>query len=200
MGYSIFLQARHGGEQHVPNGIGHPSLAPYQAFDTADGREVVVAVQNDREWQRLARDVLQDDALGSDPKLATNEGRVAERDRIAAACAAFFSRLDHVEAQRRLDRAEVPNARVNTVDELIDHPQLAARRPWVSVDTPAGAFEALPPSRFSEAWPPRTERVPAVGEDTEAVLEGIGYEKDEIGLLVRDQVIELRNHDSALPR
>lgn len=70
MGYTIYFTS-YSGRCHEPNGISHPTLSPYEAFDTADGRKLVVGVQNDREWRRLVTEVLGRPELADDPRYAT---------------------------------------------------------------------------------------------------------------------------------
>src|SRR3982750_1068102 len=60
-------------------GLAHPSVAPYGAFESRDGTDVLISIQNDREWRILAAEVLGDAALGTDPRYATNVARVRNR-------------------------------------------------------------------------------------------------------------------------
>src|SRR3954467_11856105 len=66
MGHPV-LATDHTGEPPPRVGLSHPVIAPYDAYPTADGHEVVVGVQNDREWVRLAREVLGRPDLAEDP-------------------------------------------------------------------------------------------------------------------------------------
>ncbi|MFI5427204.1 CaiB/BaiF CoA transferase family protein [Aeromicrobium sp. UC242_57] len=123
MGYSIYYTSA-SGKRHEPNGISHPSLSPYESFATSDGRLVVLGVQNDREWERLARDVLQQPELATDPRFATGTARTAHRDQVTAICAEVMAKHTLDEAIEVLDAAGVACGRVNYSDELVSHPQL----------------------------------------------------------------------------
>ena len=84
------------------------------------------------------------------------------------------------EVVKKLDAAGIANARINTPDEVWEHPQLKARRRWREVDTPAGTIAALLPPVTMADFEPRFDAVPAVGQHTDAVLAGLGFGEDEI--------------------
>lgn len=171
------------GQPPVRSALAHPSIAPYGPFPTRD-TAVLIAVQNDREWQRLCTEVLEAPTLAGDPELATNSGRVANRARLDSQIADITRRYPADELRRRLDAAAIANARVNTVGEFVEHPQLRARQRWHEVQTPGGTISALaPPVAFDGAPAPPMGPVPAVGEHTAAVLAELGLSEDDIARL-----------------
>jgi crotonobetainyl-CoA:carnitine CoA-transferase CaiB-like acyl-CoA transferase len=87
---------------------------------------------------------------------------------------------------RLLDRAQIANARLNTVGDFIDHPSLRARQRWHTVTTPAGVIEALIPPVTLSGDQPRMDPVPAVGEHTEAILRELGLDEQSIAVLSDD--------------
>jgi itaconate CoA-transferase len=188
MGYSIYFTA-YSGRRHEPNGISHPSLSPYEAFDTADGRKVVLAVQNDREWARLVSQVLHRPELAGDPRFASGPARTMHRDEVTAICAETIGTLTLEAAIETLDAAGVACGRVNYPEELIAHPQLAARHRWRDVDSPVGTLRALLPPPVSGGWDPRMDRIPDVGQDTRAMLAGLGYRTAQIDQLIAEGVV-----------
>ncbi|MET0821321.1 MAG: CaiB/BaiF CoA-transferase family protein [Aeromicrobium sp.] len=188
MGYSIYF-TQYSGRRHEPNGISHPSLSPYEAFDTADGRQVVLGVQNDREWERLAVEVLGRPELATDPRYATGTARTAHRDEVTALCAEVLSQLTLDEAVEVLDSAGVACGRVNRADELVAHPQHEARDRWRDVDSPVGPIRSLLPPPISAGWELRMDRVPGVGDDTRQILRDMGRTEEQIARLVADGVV-----------
>src|SRR5262249_17354708 len=68
-----------GGTRFKRIGLAHAAIAPYGVFKSRDGADILIAIQNDREWRVLAEKVLGDAALASDPKFATNPKRVENR-------------------------------------------------------------------------------------------------------------------------
>lgn len=171
MGYALTYTAATGRE-HARAGTSHQTIAPYDAFATADGSDVLLGVQNDREWTRLASEVLGRPGLATDPDFATNTARVAHRDRTDAAVAAVIRTLSSTEATRRLDRAGIANARMNTVADVLSHPQLAGR--WWQIPTPGGPVRALRPGGVPECGQGLPAAVPALGEHTAVVLAELG--------------------------
>jgi itaconate CoA-transferase len=187
MGHPVYV-TDHTGAEPPRVGLSHPVIAPYDAYPTADGHEIVVGVQNDREWARLAGAVLHRPDLAGDPEFATNVARVRNRGAVDAAVGAALGELTVDEAVAALDAAHIASARLNTVGDLLNHPQLNARDRWRSVQTPAGPVRALrsPVEPVGEA---PTGAVPALGEHTTAVLAELGFAPAEIEGLRRAGVV-----------
>ncbi|WP_131744887.1 CaiB/BaiF CoA-transferase family protein [Frankia sp. Cppng1_Ct_nod] len=182
MGYPMYYTLGTGIEQQ-PNGMSSPSVAPYGAYRTADEQVLVVGTTNDREWQRLAVDVLGRPDLAANPSLAGNADRVRERAHVDAALGEWAAGQTLDKAQARLDEAGIGNARLNSVSDLIAHPQLAARDRWREIDSPVGPLRALLPPPVSPQWSVRMGPVPALGEHTDDVLAYLGYDPAQVGAL-----------------
>ncbi|MEV0980263.1 CaiB/BaiF CoA-transferase family protein [Streptomyces sp. NPDC049915] len=179
----------HGGTPPARTGLAHAVIAPYDAYPTGDGGRVLLSVQNDREWRRLAEQVLERPEFGSDPEFATNAARVARRERTDELVGAALAKLDTDEALARLEAAGIACARLRDLAELAEHPQLAARQRWREVGSPVGPLRALlPPITLPGGAEPRMGDVPALGEHTGAVLRAVGMTDDEIAALRRDGV------------
>ena len=146
-------------------GLGHPTIAPYGAFDASDGRSVLVGVQNDAEWQRFAREVLERTDLADDPRFATNGARVSHKAELDAQVAAVLARFDSAALRERLDRARIASAYVNGVPEVASHPHLR----HIEVSTPHGAARLPAPPPVVRGEPRDYRPVPALGQHTEAV-------------------------------
>ncbi|WP_107450893.1 CaiB/BaiF CoA-transferase family protein [Streptomyces sp. LUP30] len=179
----------HGGAAPARTGLAHAVIAPYDAYATADGGRVLLSVQNDREWRRLAEQVAGRPSLGTDPAYATNAARVTNRERTDALVAEALGALDTDEALTRLEEAGIACARLRDLPELAEHPQLAARDRWREVGTPVGPLRALlPPITLPGGAEARMGDVPALGEHTEALLRAVGMTDEEIAALRRDGV------------
>jgi itaconate CoA-transferase len=160
-------------------GTSHATIAPYGAFLTAGGGSVQLAVQNDREWRRLCDQVLGRPGLADDPRFATNIARVANRSELHAEIESVLAGQAPERVLELLDAAQIANGRMNTVTDLLDHPQLAHR--WAEVDSPAGPLRALPsPISLAGGAEPALGAVPALGEHTAAVLAELGLSDTEI--------------------
>ncbi len=188
MGHPLH-HAMHDGTPPARTGLAHAVIAPYDAYATADGGRVLLSVQNDREWRRLAEQVVGRPELGSDPAYATNAARVANRERTDSHVAAVLGALDADEAVARLDGAGIACARLRDVQEVAGHPQFAARDRWREVGSPVGPLRALlPPITLPGGDEARMGDVPALGEHTDAVLRAVGMTGEEIAALRRDGV------------
>ncbi|MBZ5522769.1 MAG: CoA transferase [Acidobacteriia bacterium] len=159
-------------------GMRHNMIVPYGAYACADGA-VMFAVQNEREWRKFCADVLAMPDLAGDPRFATNASRLQNRAEIEALIEARFSRHTRTEVLGWLEQASLPTGAVNDVPAVAAHPQLAARRRWVEVASPAGPIPALLPPHNLQHAPPRMGAVPALGEHTREILLELGIEGAE---------------------
>lgn len=167
-----FVHAEYGKGAPRPAGLKHPSIAPYGAFPTADGREILIAVQNEREWQRLCRDVLGDAGLAGREAYASNIARVENREALDQEIAAITSRMESDRFCGLLDAARIAYGRLNGAADLSGH---AAFR-TVRVRNSGGSEISLPaPPAVDLADIPRTGGpVPKVGQQTEAIRREFG--------------------------
>ncbi|GAQ64620.1 formyl-coenzyme A transferase [Streptomyces scabiei] len=180
----------HGGTAPARTGLGHAVIAPYDAYATADGGRVLLSVQNDREWRRLAEQVLGQTELADDPAFATNPARVARRERTDELVATALGVLDTDTALERLEAAGIACARLRDLTEVAEHPQLAARDRWRDVASPVGPLRSLlPPITLPGGDDARMGAVPALGEHTGSLLRAAGMTDEEIAALRRDGVV-----------
>jgi itaconate CoA-transferase len=100
-----------------------------------------------------------------------------------------FSQFTSEEVGARLDRAQIANARMNTMQEFWEHPQFQARKRWREVDSPVGQLQALLPPVTMCDVEPRMDPIPALGEQTEQILRLLGYQDEQISRLRTERVI-----------
>jgi crotonobetainyl-CoA:carnitine CoA-transferase CaiB-like acyl-CoA transferase len=165
------------------SGASHATVYPYGPFPAGDGREVMLGLQNEREWAVFCAKVLRQPELTQEPRYGNPAKRSEAREELRAIIVAAFAPLTADEVIARLDAAQIANARVNEMHEVWAHPQLAARQRWREVATPAGLVPALLPPGSWEAGPPRMDAVPALGEHTDAILAGLGYSPERVAAL-----------------
>jgi itaconate CoA-transferase len=161
---TVPLLSHEGGHPFKRIGLAHAAIAPYGVFKSKDGADILISIQNDREWRVLAEQILGDATLGVNPKFATNIQRVAHRSDTDATVGAAFARHDVVELMAMLDKADIAFARVSDCALLSAHPHL--RR--IEVETPSGPAAMPAPAPVTEEAR-RYGRVPALGEHTQNV-------------------------------
>jgi len=181
MSYPLYY-AFDGAEPPQRTGASHATIYPYGPFPAGDGKTVMLGIQNEREWAAFCEKVLARPELAGDPRFSGVSKRAAARAVLQPIIVEVFSRLSAEELVRRLDAAQIANARVNDMREVWNHPQLRARKRWDEVDTPEGPVTSLlPPGLMGgEA---RMDRVPALGEHTEAILAELGLSPAQIAAL-----------------
>ena len=158
------------GEKIMPRvGLNHPSIHPYGAYDTEDGGQILIAIQNEREFGRLCETVLIDADLPKDPRFESNEARCANRPEFDAVINNIFNNTDRNELVRRLRAASIAFGEVNDVAGLSDHPAL--RR--VQVGSPTGPVDMVAPPALIDNGVRELGDIPPVGAHTENNQEGI---------------------------
>jgi itaconate CoA-transferase len=153
---------------------------PYGPFTAGDGGTVFLSIQNEREFERFCDLVLGNAALAKDPRFSSGPMRAQNRNAIHEEIHRVFSTLTATAAIERLEKAEIANARLNSMQEFWDHPQLAARGRWREVATPAGPIKAMKPPFNLDAFEPRMDAIPALGAHSRAILAELGFDSREV--------------------
>ena len=159
------------GMQPERSGRRHHAIAPYGTFALADGSVVLIAVQSDGEWRSMAEHLMDDPALGVDPRFATNAQRIANVVELEDLIRGRLSSLTADEARDGLVRGRIAHARVNDLAGVWSHEQLRARERFTEVSTPSGPVEVLRSPFDISGWVPAEGPVPALGEHDPALLE-----------------------------
>jgi crotonobetainyl-CoA:carnitine CoA-transferase CaiB-like acyl-CoA transferase len=188
MGYQL-TYTQHSGIDQQPLGMSSPAVAPYGAYRTADEQTVMLGTTNDREWQRLAREILQRADLADDPRFRTNADRVTNRALLDETIGDWCAQRDLAEVQKIADAAGIGNSRFNVPSEVVAHPHLSARDRWREVQTSRGPIQALLPPPVIAGFDPPMRAVPDLGEHTDAVLGELGLGAAEIAVLRERGVI-----------
>ncbi len=162
---TVPLLQTEGGKPPQRVGLAHPSISPYGVFKSQDGVDILISIQNDREWRILAKDVLGDAALAADPEFATNVKRVARRSETDGKVAAIFAAHTAAELVDKLTAADIAFGLVNDAAGLARHPHL--RR--ITVMTPSGPVSTPAPAAILAGEERRYGAIPALGEHTEKV-------------------------------
>jgi itaconate CoA-transferase len=171
---------RYGGAAPGRTGASHPTIAPYGPHRAGDGRDVLLGIQNEREWIVFCSDVLAQPDLARDERFVNNTQRTANRIDLTRIIEHAFASHTVEDVVERLDRSAIANGRLNSIDELVAHPQLAARDRWREIGTNAGPIAALRPPANLDGVDAYMGNVPAVGEHTNAILTELGYTSETI--------------------
>jgi formyl-CoA transferase len=140
--------------------LAHPSIAPYGAFRSKDGKDILISIQSEREWKKLCADVLGQPALPNDPRFSNMVERVRNRALTDKIVGDLFASLSRDELLKRLSEADIAFAEVNTMADLARHPHL--RR--IEVETPNGPVSYSAPAVIVVDQPRHYGPVPAIGE------------------------------------
>jgi len=182
MGYPMYY-AFDGAPPPARSGAAHATIYPYGPFPAGDGGTVMLGLQNEREWRVFCDRVLRQPELASDPRFDANSRRTAHRSELRGVIVQAFAGMTTDQVIAALEEAQIANARVNDMAGVWSHPQLAARRRWTEVGSPAGTLPALLPPGTDGAYAARMDPVPALGEHTSAILAELGYGEADVGAL-----------------
>jgi crotonobetainyl-CoA:carnitine CoA-transferase CaiB-like acyl-CoA transferase len=188
MGFPAYY-AMYGGKEPPRSGGRHASIAPYGPFECGDGNQIFFGVQNEREWERFCEVVLGRPETANDELFDGNSHRVENRKALEEEISAVLGRLSSEEAIEGLERAGIANARMRTVREFLEHPQLEARDRWRAVGSPAGHLRTLLPSVVMSDSEPVMAPIPGVGEHTDEILAQLGYDEEAVAALRRQRAV-----------
>jgi crotonobetainyl-CoA:carnitine CoA-transferase CaiB-like acyl-CoA transferase len=189
MGFPANFTA-YGGTAPLRSGAHHATIVPYGPFRAGDGRSVFFSVQNEREFERFCDVVLQNSALKKDARFSTGPARARNRDAMHGEIDQRFSKMTAEQIITRLETADIANAKLNSMQEFWDHPQLEARDRWREVATPAGPIEATKPPFNLDGFEPRMDAIPALGAHSRAILAELGFAPAEIWRMAEEKIIQ----------
>ena len=166
-----YLLERYGGEAPQRVGLAHPGICPYGVFSSADGVDFVLSIQNEREWQRLAKALKLEDLL-DDPRCVDNETRVTHREFVDGEVQEAFALQAWQALQECMDDADLAFAPVSPLAALKDHPGL--RTHAVAVGDNLVEVPQVPGLQRDAAL-----AIPSLGEHTEEVLSWLESDADQ---------------------
>lgn len=188
MSYPAYYTA-YGGSALERTAGRHAVIVPYGPFAAGDGKVIYLGIQNEREWRNFCEKVLRRLDLASDPRFDSNSGRVQNRAELEEIITSVFRQLSSEAVIERLETAQTAWSRLNSVEEFLNHPQLAARNRWQQIDSPVGPLRAMVPPVTMENVEPVMGAVPALGQHTEAILKELGFDADTISAWKKSKFI-----------
>ena len=160
-----YIQSHYGGREIRRPGLHHPTIAPYGAYRCGDGRQILLSIQNEREWQRLCGDVLGQPDLPENPKFSSNVSRVTHRADLDAILNNVFNAHSVDEMTAKLQKAQIAFGRLNGMGEFAAHPQ----NRFVTVRTSGGEMQILAPGAVVNGAVARLGDVPDLGANSAAI-------------------------------
>ena len=162
-----YIQSQYGGRDIRRPGLHHPTIAPYGAYRCGDGRQLLLSIQNEREWQRLCSDVLQQPDLPENPKFSSNVKRVENRAALDDILNTVFAAHPIDQLAVMLQTAQIAFGRLNTMDDFAAHPQ----NRFVTVRTTGGELQILAPGAVVNGVMAPLGAVPDLGANSTAILD-----------------------------
>ncbi len=189
MGFPAYFTA-YGGTPPLRSGAHHATVVPYGPFRAGDGGTVFLAIQNEREFERFCAGVLLNSGLPTDARFSSGPARAQNREAMHAEIEKVFLKLKAQDILERLEKADIANAKLNTMQEFWDHPQLAARDRWREAGSPGGPVESMKPPFNLDGFEPRMDAIPAAGAHSAAILSELGFTSLEIEKLKSENIIQ----------
>lgn len=153
-----------------PIGNRHPSIVPFEPFETLDG-QIMVAAGNDALWQKFCKATGLDD-MALDPAFSSNMKRNENYEPLRERVSAVMRRKATGEWQAVLENAGIPNGPIQSVDQVVQDPQVRAREMLVEIEHPSAGRVILPGVPVKLSKTPGSVRTPAprLGEHTAEIL------------------------------
>jgi len=165
-----FLHQKYGGKAPPRSGVYHAAIAPYGPFKTDDGREIMIGIQNEREWKRFCEEVLDGAVDPKDDRFIRNSQRVKNVETLNQLVQEKFKQLDYSEALNKLKSAQIAYSNLNTMEQFAGHPQLRL----IKVNSETGQIlMADRPAKFS-GFSTGFGKIPALGEHDEKIRKEFG--------------------------
>ena len=179
----------HAGEEPARVGMRHHYVTPYGPYLAGDGEYVNLAVASASDWEIFCKKVIERPDLLEDARFASVEGRRKNRGLLEETIENIFLEKGHTHWLAQLKKAELPHGIVRGVAQVLAHPQVAARKLLREADSPVGRVPVIANALKMSRSEARYDRIPALGEDNEAILREAGYDADTIAALRREKVI-----------
>jgi itaconate CoA-transferase len=179
----------HAGEEPARVGMRHHYVTPYGPYMASDGEYVNLAVASASDWETFCCKVIERPELLADPRFATVEGRRKNRAELEETIENIFLERDHKYWLGQLKKAELPHGIVRGIAQVLAHPQVAARKLIREAESPVGKIPVIANALKMSDSPARYDRIPALGEDSEAILGELGYNAAEIAKLRVEKII-----------
>jgi itaconate CoA-transferase len=179
----------HAGEEPARVGMRHHYVTPYGPYLAADGEYVNLAVASASDWEIFCKKVIEKPELLEDPRFATVEGRRKNRGLLEELIENIFLQKDHKHWLEQLKKAELPHGIVRGIAQVLAHPQVVARKLIREAESPVGQVPVIANALKMSSSEARYDRIPALGEDNDAILRALGYDADAIETLRQDKVI-----------
>ena len=150
-------------EQRI--GLHHPAIAPYGAYECANGEQILIAVQNQREWRRLCDEVLKMPDLADDSKVCDNVASLSNRSFLDEKIKSVLSKISRDEVKKLLNNAKIAFGAVNTIEDVSNHPALRL----IKTRTVQGEINVMaPPAQIIEDED-KVLAVPSIGQHTDSI-------------------------------
>jgi len=155
-----YLQTRYGNSAPERVGLKHPSIAPYGVFTCSDGKEFVLSIQNEREWALFCERVLLMPHIENEERFSSNNARVRNREELEYLISEVFLSISYSQAVDRMTEAQTAFGAINSIHDLIQHPQFRTR----PMDVHGKSFE-IPATPYITEWDDASYRtVPDVNQ------------------------------------
>ncbi|MFG6147539.1 CaiB/BaiF CoA transferase family protein [Halobacillus sp. B23F22_1] len=178
MGYPMYF-SEYGGRDPKRTGARHAAIYPYGPFQAKDKKMVFLAIQNEREWKQFTEKILGQPHLAEDGRFNNNSKRVENSEELKEIIEKALDKLNSEQVIDILEEAKIANAHLNTVKDVINHPQLKDRNRWGEVDSPVGKLKALIPPVTFEDFDTVMNPIPEIGEHTEEILKEFKVENKQ---------------------
>ena len=179
----------HAGEEPGRVGMRHHYVCPYGPYLAGDGQYVNLAVASPADWEVFCKVVVEKPELLTDPRFRTVQDRRQNRNVLEEMIENIFAARDHEHWLAQLKKAQLPHGIVRGLAQVLAHPQVIARKLIREAESPVGTVPVIANALKLSKSEARYDRIPASGENNDAILAELGYDAVTIAKLRTDKVI-----------
>ena len=165
-----YLQHHYGGFRPQNHGLKHPSIVPYGVFTCGDDKQILICIQNEREWERLCEIVMGDASIAGDERFSSGTRRLENRKTVDGLIEAVFRTQTREAVITKLKAADIAYGRLRDLEELASHPQVKFRE----IDVAGKLIRLLDRGAEVPGMKRKTLKLPVLGQHNKKIREEFG--------------------------
>ncbi len=160
-----YLQYAYSKKEPKRCGIRHPTITPYASFQCGDKLEILIGIQNEREWVNFCKYVLENEKLASDKLFSSNSLRVKNTKMLEKIINEKFEKNTRDEVIKKCDRGGIAYGRISNIEQFSSHPQ----NQFIAINAPSGEIKMVAPGAEHDGKHFFAKNVPKLNENGDSI-------------------------------
>ena len=148
-------------------GIRHPTITPYASFECSDNLEILIGIQNEREWLNFCKFVLEDENIATNEMFCSNNARVVNTNKLEKIINTKFKKHTRDQIIEKCELGDIAYGRISNIDQFSKHPQ----NQFIEVNAPNGKVKMIAPGAEHDGLHQYAKHVPDLNSNSETIRE-----------------------------